>query len=86
MNGMRVLGMELRGPLRQQAVARHREEDARLAVLEHQQDRRHRHDGAERDDPADRLEPGQLQRVRQRIGDRQLLYGTMPVSTKPTIT
>ena len=53
-------GWMLRGPLRQQAVARHREEDARLAVLEHQQHRRHRDGRAERDDPADRCEPGEF--------------------------
>jgi hypothetical protein len=55
-------------PLRQQAVARHRVEDARLAVLEHQQHRRHREHRAERDEPARALHPRALERVRERIG------------------
>ena len=65
--------MDAGRPLRQQAVARHREEDARLAVLEHEQHRRHRHRRAERDDPADRREARQLERARQRIGHGKFL-------------
>ena len=42
-----VLRVHLRGPRRQQAVARHREEDARLAELEHQQHRGRGEHGAE---------------------------------------
>ena len=62
--GIRVLGIDARGPLRKQAVARHREEDARLAVLEDQQHRRERDDGAERDDPADAsVKPASIERV-----------------------
>ena len=45
-----VLRVDLRRPLRQQAVARHREEDARLAQLEDQQHRGGGEHGAERDD------------------------------------
>ena len=59
-------------PRRQQAIARHREEDARLAVLEHQQYRRHRYDRAKRDDPSDSAEPRHLERPRERIGHAQL--------------
>ena len=58
---------DLRGPRGQQPVASHREEDARLAVLEHQQDRGERHHGAERHDPARRLQPGDVERLGQRI-------------------
>ena len=41
------LRVDLGRPLRQQAVARHRVEDARLAVLEHEQHRAHRDHRAE---------------------------------------
>ncbi len=53
---MRGFGIDARRPLRQQAVAGHRKEDARLAVLKHQQHGGHRDDRAERDDPADARE------------------------------
>src|SRR5262245_60199099 len=62
--------MDFRGPLRQQPIARHRKEDARLAVLEYEEHRRHRHRRTERDDPADRTESSQVERARERIGDR----------------
>ena len=71
-------GVNLRGPLRQQAVPCHREEDARLAVLEDEQHRRHRHRRAERDDPADRVETGELERARERVGHGQLLVRHHP--------
>ena len=77
-NGTFGLGVKLRRPPGQQTVARHREEDPRLTVLEDQQHRRHRHGGAERDDPADCVEPGQLQRTRERVGDRELFVGHHP--------
>ena len=62
------LAADPRRPLRQQAVARHREEDARLAVLEHEQHGRHREHGAERDDLRDARHAGRFERVRERIG------------------
>ena len=43
-------------------------------------------DRAERDDPADGRQPRKLQGARERVGNRELWYGTMPVSTAPMIT
>ena len=63
---------DLRRPRRQQPVAGHREEDARLAVLEDQQHRGQRNHRAERDDPARRLQPGDVERLGQRIRRTQL--------------
>src|SRR5436189_400880 len=68
-----VLGVDLGGPLREQAVARHGEEDARLAVLKDEQHRGQRDDGACRDDPARRRQPGDLERLRERIRCFELL-------------
>ena len=67
--------IDARHPLGEQAVTRHREEDARLAVLEDQQNRRHRNHRAERDDRADARVAGQLERARQRVRDAKLGVG-----------
>ena len=78
--GVRNRGCTLREARRQQAVARHREEDARLAELEDQQHRRVRDDRAERDDADEQVAPASdvrvLQRHRQRLGllGRELLH------------
>ena len=81
------LRMDLRRPPRQQAVARHREEDPRLAVLEHEQHRGQRDHRAKRHDPARRLQA--RERRAPWRADRppcSCWYGTMPVATMPTIT
>ena len=75
--------VDLRRPLREQAVARHREEDPRLTVLEDEQHRRHRDGGAERDDPADRVEPCKLQRAGERVGNGELLVRHHPGQHEP---
>ena len=71
--GRAVLRMDPRRPGRQQPVAPHREEDARLAVLEDQQDGAQRDDRAERDDPAGGREAGDFQGAGQRVGGLELL-------------
>src|SRR5262249_2355459 len=80
-------------PSWQQSVARHGEEDARLAVLEHQQHGGHRHGRAERDEPADGAESGELaltpaswSACASGSATPGSLYGTMAVSTAPTTT
>ena len=60
-------------PWREQSVARHREKDARLTILKHQQDRAHGNDGAKRDDPAEPRQAGDVERLRQRIVGKELL-------------
>ncbi len=62
----------LRRPRGKKPVARHREEDARLAVLKHQQHRRNRDHGAKRHDPAGGLEPGDFQCSGERVGRAKL--------------
>ena len=82
MCGTRRFSLNLRRPRGQQPVARHREEDPRLAVLKHQQHRRDRDDGAKRHDPSRGLEPRDIQRLRQRIGGAQLhVRARGPVAT-----
>src|SRR5438093_921380 len=68
-----MLPMDLCRPTREQAVARHGEEDTGLSVLEDEQHSSHRNDGAEGDQAADAGEPSQLERARQRIGDSELV-------------
>jgi hypothetical protein len=60
--GRPVLGVDLGEGPGKEAVARHRKEDPRLAVLENEQDRGRRDDRAERDDPAAQFIPSRERR------------------------
>ena len=71
--GRAVDGVDGTEGRRQQTVAAHREEDPRLAELEHEQDRGHRDDGADRDDELSPADAGDLEGARQRVRARQLL-------------
>ncbi len=73
--GVRYFGWMRRGPRGKQSVARHREEDPRLAVLEHQQDGGQGDHGAERHDPARGRQARHLERTRERVGRLELLVG-----------
>jgi hypothetical protein len=73
-----VLRMDPRSPARQQAVACHREEDPRLAILKDQEHRRQRNHRAERHEPARDRQAGHLERPGQRIGGLQLLVRHQP--------
>ena len=76
--------MHLRHQRRQQAVARHREQDARLAEQEHQQ---HAGDAGQRPDAHDHRGPRHVERVedeRHRVGHVELLEGTTPVMIAAT--
>ena len=68
MCGVFELGMDACEQARQQAVARHGEPDARLAVLKHQQRTDHAHQRAHCYREPDSIEPQSLQSVRHRRG------------------
>ena len=78
-----VFRVDLRRPGREKAVAGHREEDPRLAVLEHEEHRGQRHHSTERDEPAGRREPSELERPRQRVGRSELLIRHEPRGHEP---
>ncbi len=63
---------------RQQAVARHREQDARLAELEHQQHRGHGDDRAQRHQRRRARHADRKQRARERIAGVELLVRHEP--------
>ena len=86
--------MHLRKHWWQQSVARHREKDARLAELKHEQHRRVCDNRTKRDNAGGPIRSWRdvLQRHRQRLGllGRQSLYelrvGNQPVKTAATTT
>ena len=65
--------MESRGPGRQQAIARHRHEDSRLAELEDEQDGRHGSDRTECEHTGCPVGVDVLQRDRERVGHVELV-------------
>src|SRR2546427_1257227 len=85
--GRAETGMDLAGPPAEQAIARHRVENARLSQEHHQDDGPNAQDRADVDrdaNPPRRADP--LHRVRHRRGEVELAVGDMPTTTADTTT
>ena len=81
-----VLAVDPRKRRRQQAVARHREPDTRLAILKDHQRREHAHHGAHAHHLADLLEARGFQRWTTGAALPSCFQFIMPVSTSATET
>ena len=80
------LGMHDRREWRQQAVARHRIQDPRLAEQQHQNDRTQAKNCAELDDGGEPVKPDGIGAERSGRARSALSNGTMPVMTRLTST